>query len=112
MPKEKNSLAVAGFILSILSLGLYVAAFLCAIEILLFPFMAVILGKAAGIIAMFGIIFSAIGNGKSYKDGVSGAGLSLVGLLLGVLVLTLVLSSVALWVVTANMGVQLLPSIL
>lgn len=109
MPKERNGMALAGFLLSLLSVPLFVTGFLCMLQLCLFPFMAVIFGEAAGLIALFGIVLSAIGNRRSYGDNMGGAGLSLVGLLVGTVVLTLTLSVVALWVGSSLAGSTLLP---
>ena len=112
MDREKNGMAVAGFMLSTISLPLFVVAFLCMIQVLLFPFMAVIFGEAAGLIAVFGIVLSAIGNARSYNENTRGAGLSIAGLLVGTVVLTLVLSATALWISTTAMGFTLLPALI
>ena len=111
MKKEQNGMAVAGFILSMLSLPLFITGFLCMLGVILYPFLALVFGEAAGLIALFGIVLSAIGNGRSYGDNVAGAGLSIAGLLLGTMVLTLVLSVTALWITTSVMGIQLLPAL-
>ena len=111
MKQESNGMAVTGFLLSILSVPLFVAGFLCMLGVMLFPFMAVVFGEAAGLIALFGIVLSAIGNAHSYGDNVGGAGLSVAGLLIGTMVLTLVLSVTALWITTSAMGIELLPTL-
>ena len=101
MIKERNGMAVAGFIFSLCGLPLFAAGLLCLIGLMLNTLIGLVFGAMAGVTAVTGIIFSAIGHHKSYEEGVRGAGMSLAGLLTGAVVLTLVLASLALLLVAA-----------
>jgi len=104
MKKINNGFALAGFIVSVCSAPLLAAAFLCLIGVMLIPFMSVILGEMAGMLAVFGICLSAIGVRRSYQDETNGAGFSLAGLVTGTVVVTLVLAITALLIVCAANG--------
>ena len=101
MMKERNGMATAGFVLSLCSIPLFVSGLLCLIGVMLNTLIGLVFGAAAGVTAVSGIVFSAIGNHKSYEEGVCGTGLSLAGLLAGTIVLTLVLAALTLLLVAA-----------
>lgn len=92
MKKTRNSMALAGFILCACSVPLFAAAFLCLINVMLIPFLGVVFGEAAGMLAIFGICLSAIGVHRSYQENTGGAGFALAGLVTGTVILTLVLA--------------------
>jgi len=99
MKKINNGFALAGFVVSVCSVPLFAAAFLCLIGVMLIPFLTVIFGEMAGMLAIFGICLSAIGVHHSYREDVRGAGFSLAGLVTGTVILTLVLAVTALLIV-------------
>ena len=109
MEREKNGMATAGFVVSMVSLPLLVLALLCLAGVFLKPFLAVIFGEAAGFTALFGIALSGVGSHRSYQENTAGAGFSLAGLLTGTVVLTLVLAVTVLWIVAGERGSALLP---
>lgn len=104
MKKINNGFALTGFIVSVCSVPLLAAAFLCLIGVMLIPFMSVILGEMAGMLAAFGVCLSAIGVRRSYQEEMGGAGFSLTGLVTGTVVITLVLAITALLIVCAANG--------
>lgn len=107
MDKKVNGMAIAGFVLSLSAVPLLAAAFLCLIGMMLIPFLSVIFGEAACLIAIGGIVLSAIGVYRSYGDEGCGAGMSLAGLVVGTVVVTLVLAVVALLIVDGFTAIQL-----
>ena len=76
MDKKVNGMAIAGFVLSMCAVPLLTVAFLCLIGVMLIPFLAVIFGEAACLIAIGGIVLSAIGVYRSYSEDFGGAGMS------------------------------------
>lgn len=104
MKKMHNAMALSGFILSVCSVPLFAAAFLALIGLILIPFMSVVFGEMAALLAIFGICLSAIGVRLSYREGMGGAGFSIAGLITGTVVLTLVLAFTALLIICAANG--------
>lgn len=105
MKKINNTLALSGFVVSVCSAPLFAAAFLSLIGVMLIPFMSIVFGEMAGMLAIFGICLSAIGVRHSYRDDIGGAGFALAGLLTGAVVITLVLAFATLLIVCAAYGI-------
>jgi len=101
MRNEKNGLALAGFAVSVASVGLFAAGLLCLIGVMLTASMSFVFGGAAAAASATGIVLSGVGHYRSYEDGVGGAAFSLAGLLAGTVGLTLVLVMTALMIVAA-----------
>ena len=95
MKKEKNGMAIAGFVLCVSAVPMLVAGFLCLIRVMLTAFVGVVFGEAAGLTAIFGIALSGIGHHRSYRENMGGGGLALAGLLSGTVVVTLTLAVAA-----------------
>ena len=104
MKKTNNPMALSGFIVSVCAAPLFAAAFLSLIGLILIPFMSVVFGEMAGMLAIFGICLSSIGVRHSYRENVGGAGFALAGLLTGTVIITLVLAITALLIVCAVSG--------
>ncbi|HIS86470.1 MAG TPA: hypothetical protein IAB50_12960 [Candidatus Faecivicinus avistercoris] len=100
MEEKRNGMAVAGFVLALCSAGLFAAGLLCLIGVMLTTFLSFVFGGMAGVAALLAIVFSAIGNYKARGEA-GGAGLSMAGLILGTMVVTLVLAMTALLIVAA-----------
>ena len=105
MKKTNNPMALAGFIVSVCSVPLFAAGFLCLIGVMLIPFMAIVFGEMAGMLAVFGICLSAVGVRHSYREENGGAGFALAGLLTGTVIVTLVLAFAALLIVCGIAGI-------
>lgn len=101
MKSERNGMAVAGFVLSVCAVLLFATGLLCLIGVMLTTFLSFVFGGMAGITAIIGITFSGIGNFKARSLNAHGAGLSMAGLIVGTMVITLVLAMIALLVVAA-----------
>lgn len=99
MEERKNGMAIAGFVLSVSSVPALAAGFLCLIRVMLTPFLSVIFGEMAGMVAIFGIVLSAIGHSRSYQEDMGGGGFALAGLLTGTVTVTLTLALAALMIV-------------
>lgn len=100
MDKRRNGMAVAGFVLALCSAGLFAAALLCLIGVMLATSLSFAFGGMAGVAATLAIVFSAIGCYKG-RGGAGGSGLSMAGLILGTMALTLTLAMAALLIVAA-----------
>ena len=101
MRGEENGLALTGFVLSLCSAGLYAAGLLCLMGVMLSRLLSFAFGGMAGAMAVTAVVLSGIGNYRSHGDGIRGAGFSVAGLIIGTMVITLVLSAVAMLVVAA-----------
>ena len=110
MKKDRNAMAIAGFVLTLCALSLFAAAFLCLIGVMLTPFLSVIFGEAAGLIAIFGIVLCGIGHHRSYRETMNGGGMALTGIVLGTIVVTMVLMIAALmilnWALALNLPIS------
>ena len=99
MKLDKNSMAIAGCIMSICSVPLFAAGFLCLIGVMLSPTLALVFGTLAGAVGAAGVVVSGIGCYRSYSVEMRGAGFSIAGLIIGTMVLTLVLAIMTLMIV-------------
>ena len=100
----KNGLAIAGFVVSLCAAGLFAAALLCLMGVMLYPCIGLLFGGMAFSPAIPGVALSGVGDHRSRRPEARGAGFAVAGLIVGTVALTLVLAVAALMIVLAVMA--------
>ena len=97
----KNGLAIAGFVVSLCAAGLFAAALLCLMGVMLYPCIGLLFGGMAFSTAITGVALSGVGDHRSRRPEARGAGFAVAGLIVGTVALTLTLAVAALLIVLA-----------
>ena len=76
----KNGLAIAGFVVSLCAAGLFAAALLCLMGVMLYPCIGLLFGGMAFSTAITGVALSGVGDHRSRRPEARGAGFAVLDL--------------------------------